>query len=127
MMGDPLKEAKLEKLRQLKKLMYELMAEEGMADEPMDMSGGISGAMEAAEIEVSGEPEEAEEDMKAVDEEAGEDEPMTELMKMKKEYFKPKTMERRPGTAMIFKSNLSPTSKMSDPEPMKFSKKAKHK
>lgn len=126
MMGDPFKEAKLEKLKQLKKLMYELMAGEGLdADEPMEMEGGMSAAMEAAEVEMNGEPEG--EDLKAVDDESGEDGEMSELALMKKKYFSPKVIERRPGTATIFKSSMSPMSKMSDPEPMKFGKKAKYK
>lgn len=90
-MLDPYKSAKLEKLKQLKKIMYELMAEEGLdPDEPM-AEASLGEAMEEAEEAVSGEEE---------TEEAPEQ--MDELTKMKKDYFTPKVRERRPGTAVLF-------------------------
>lgn len=93
-MLDPYKSAKIEKLKQLKKLMYELMAEEGVEPDEEISEGGLHEAMEAAEDETQ----------------AGEDQaelpsdPMSELKKMKEEYFKPKVRERRPGTAIMFES-----------------------
>lgn len=96
-MLDPYKSAKIEKLKQLKKLMYELMAEEGVEPDEEISEGGLHEAMEAAEEETQG----------MGDDEAPKEpiaDPMAELKKMKEDYFKPKARERRPGTAIVFES-----------------------
>lgn len=116
-MLDPYKEAKLEKLKQLKKLMYELMAEEGMGPDEEMPESGLHEAMEAAEEESMPEGE----DMEKEDSKMS---AMEELRKMKEEYFKPKVRERRPGTAIMFES-ISAKPMMS--KPAMSSKKGKYK
>lgn len=96
-MLDPYKEAKLEKLKQLKKLMYELMAEEGMEPDEEMSESGLHEAMEAATDEATPEGEASEKVEPAPD-------AMADLKKMKEDYFRPKPRERRPGTAIMFES-----------------------
>ena len=89
----PYKNAKMSKLKELQKILYELMAKEG-ADEEMD----VGDVMEQAEQESSPDPDAAQ------DASGGEEEAMSELQQMKKDYFKPKAKERAPGAGVMVAS-----------------------
>lgn len=90
-------QAKKEKLKQIKRLMFELMAEEG--DEEMsseDLEAKLDEASDAAsgeeaEMEVTGESPEGDE-MAEGEMEVEEEEP---------NYFQPKDLRKRPGTAIV--------------------------
>lgn len=106
--------AKLEKLKQLKKLMYELLGKdmgqqvmgEISSGDPMEETiegdmPSVKDGMHAAEKEMA--DDKALADVKSVDDSAGEE--MSELDKMKHDYFKskfsPKPLPKRPGTAVM--------------------------
>ncbi len=94
--------------------MYELMADAGVSDEE---AVDLPSVMEEAEDAMSDDLG-VEEAPEAIDESAGEEDPLSELEQMKKDYFRPKPRERRPGTAIMvasMKAKPSAMSKMAAP------------
>lgn len=98
-MDDMQSSAKIEKLKELRRLLREIMAAEG-ADSEMSMDE-VEDVLEEAGDEAMAEPEGAdEEDMpvrEATEEEMEEPEGLSELAQLKREYFKPKMAEKKPG------------------------------
>lgn len=113
------KNAKLEKLKELKKLIYELMSGEGMEMDETISPKNLKDVMEESSEEVM-------EGIHPESEEKEEGEPLTELRQMQKDYFKPKAKERRPGTAIMFGSVTAKPMKKAPEAPIKASKKARY-
>jgi hypothetical protein len=102
---------KLDKLKELKNKIYELMASGQSGDAIMEeVQEAVSGESKESPSKEKAEPEH---DMESM----GEDDPMKKLAEMKKAYFKPKAKANRPGTGsfiavasekMPFKSSGKP-------------------
>ncbi len=111
MMKDGDMEAKLSKIAELKELIYDMLAEgtseAEIMDEIKDAVSGEGAESESPEVEVA--------------EEMGGDE-MSELQKMKRDYFKPKPSAPRNGTGVFIAAmEKKQEPKMAD-MPMKSSK-----
>lgn len=110
-------DAKLAKIAELKDLIYDMLAEGTSEAEIMDeIKGAVSGEdSEAVAMEKESPLEEMGEDM-------GGDE-MSELQKMKRDYFKPKPAAPRSGTGVFIAAMEKKQPSKSMPEmPMKSSK-----
>lgn len=99
-MDDLKSQAKIEKLKELRRLLREIIAEEG-GDSPMS-EGDVEDLLEEADESEMAEPEGAyEEDLpikEASEEEMAEPEAkVSELEMLKREYFKPKMGGKAPG------------------------------
>ena len=111
-------QAKLEKLKEIKRLMYELMSEEGNAEmseeeleEKLDEAG--EAAADADKEEMSGEKHASE---------MAEDE-----MEMEEpNYFQPKDPTKKPGTAVVFARPPEPKPSLKDAIPAPKSRKGKY-
>jgi len=83
---------KLDKLKELKNKIYELMASGQSGDAIMEeVQEAVNGEAQESPSKEKVEPEH---DMASM----GEDDPMAKLQEMKKAYFKPKAAPSRPGT-----------------------------
>lgn len=83
---------KLDKLKELKNKIYELMASGQSGDAIMEeVQEAVSGEAQESPVKEKAEPEH---DMSSM----GEEDPMAKLAEMKKAYFKPKAKASRPGT-----------------------------
>lgn len=100
--------AKLEKLKELKKLMYELLAAEG--DDVELSADDVDESLEEASLPA----EESESDLQVDDGSLlPDEEEEDELTKMKREYFSPKRRDTsRPGTASVILSKKTPKASM---------------
>jgi len=123
---DPLyADAKKEKIKELRKLMQELMAD---GDDPMSMEDLTDTLQEAGNVaednlvddadagddveEMAESSEEESDELSGVGEGEGEEEEaVSDLEKMKRDYFRPKPKNtRRPGTAVVMpKMEAKPT------------------
>lgn len=117
-------QAKMEKLKELRRLLREIMAEDGPDSE---MSGGdVEDILEEASEEAMEEPEGAGEDLpvrEATEEEMAEPETeLSELEMLKREYFKPKMASKAPGRegakTMIVAAQMPKSESLADKMPM---------
>jgi hypothetical protein len=94
--------ARSEKIKELRKLMHELMMSED-GDEPLSVDGLTEALAEAGDMaEEATVGEEMGEGEEVATAEESEDDDLSELERMKREYFKPKPkMNRREGTATM--------------------------
>lgn len=114
-------QAKKEKIKELRKLMHEMMLD-GDGDEEME-SDELAEALEDAGEESE---EFALEDGEVSEDEGEEEE--SEMSRLTREYFKPKPKASRPGTAsIIIRSEAPKKQTLSDKLPGKqFGKKSKY-
>lgn len=97
-MDDYKSQAKVEKLKELRRLLREMIAEEG-GDMAME-EGEMEDLLEEADESEMEEPMGAGEDLpirEASEEEMEEPEAVSELEMLKREYFKPKMSSKMPG------------------------------
>lgn len=106
-------QAKREKLKELKRLMYELMSDEG-AD------------VELSKDELEGKLEEADEASSALDVEAMEEETDEEPLEEEVSIEVSKTPKRRPGTAVVFAKPDTPKPAFMDVPSQPKSKKSRY-
>lgn len=124
MMDDMKSQAKIEKLKELRRLLREIIAEEG-GDAELSQ-GDVSDLLEEADESQLAEPEGAEdEDMpirEATEEEMAEPEAkLSEIEMLKREYFKPKMdakMPGREGAKTVIVASQAPQASMADKIPM---------
>lgn len=122
MMDDMKSQAKVEKLKELRRILRELMAEEG-ADAEME-AGEIDDLLEEADDAsmMSESPELAEESEDGLEESEPE---LSELEMMKRQYFKPKFSAPQPGrmgAKTMIVAAQSPKASLADVIPAKKSK-----
>lgn len=91
---------KLDKLKELKNKIYELMASGQSGDAIMEeVQEAVNGEAPESPVKEKAEPEH---DMSSM----GEDDPMAKLQEMKKAYFKPKAPAKRPGTGSFIAATV---------------------
>lgn len=113
-------QAKLEKLKEIKRLMYELMADEGNGElSEDDLEEKLEEAEEAVGDEAP-EVEVSEEEMVSESPESEEDEEL-----MKPNYFQPKSPVKKPGTAVVFAKPQAMQPSLKDAIPLPKGKKSR--
>jgi hypothetical protein len=122
-MDDLKSQAKVEKLKELRRILREIMAQDG-ADSEMSMDQ-VEDILEEAGDDAMEEPEGAmDEEMpvrEATEEEMSEPEEVDELTQLKREYFKPKMPALKPGregAKTVIVAAAGPKASMADKIPV---------
>lgn len=107
MFADSMKQTKMEKLKELKELMYQLMSDEGVgmddeiskADVKISMQKAVPEEMYEGEMESKEMPDM--EGMEMGEDSEMEEKPFSLVEELKKDFYKNKKLPKREGTAMI--------------------------